>query len=207
MKRTFSLILQCFLTCLLLCSLSARADAVMNRIQATIAKPEILCGQFEQKKILVGMKKPLLSSGRFCVTQNKGVVWHAIKPFDSTLRITKNEIVQQAKGNTTMRMSAEKEPVLQTINRIIFSLIAGDFSPLETYFIVKPSITKNNWQVQLSAREDALRKVISKVSVSGDQYVKTIRIDEGNGDKTYIVFSGILTGQAAKTIPEAAMYE
>jgi hypothetical protein len=179
----------------------------MARIQETIAKPDMLCGQFEQKKTLVGMKKPLLSSGRFCVAQDKGIVWHATKPFDSTIRITKNEIVQQYQGDTTMRMSTEKEPAIQTINRIIFSLIAGDFSPLETYFNVAPAMTKNNWQVQLSARDAGLRKAIDKVSVAGDQYVKNIQIEEGNGDKTQIVFSAILTGEAAAATREAAMYE
>ena len=42
-------------------------DAPVAKIQAILAKPKILCGRFEQSKQLVGLKRPVLSNGRFCV--------------------------------------------------------------------------------------------------------------------------------------------
>ena len=58
----------------------AHAAAPVAKIQAMLAKPEQLCGRFEQSKQLAGMKKPLASSGRFCVVAGKGVMWRTLKP-------------------------------------------------------------------------------------------------------------------------------
>ena len=47
------------------------------KIQSIIAKPTVLCGRFDQTKQLVGLKKPVKSSGRFCVLAEKGVLWRS----------------------------------------------------------------------------------------------------------------------------------
>ena len=46
---------------------AAQGAAPVAKIQAVLAKPQVLCGRFDQSKQLAGMKKHLLSSGRFCV--------------------------------------------------------------------------------------------------------------------------------------------
>jgi hypothetical protein len=100
MKRR---LLACSLALALLPLLGA---APVAEIQSMLAKPRVLCGRFNQSKRLVGLKKPLSSSGRFCVVADKGVLWRTLQPFPNTLRLTRDEIVQMQGGRVAMRWPA-----------------------------------------------------------------------------------------------------
>lgn len=197
----------CFLICsLLLVSLPALPAAPVAKIQAMLAKPKVLCGRFDQSKQLTGIKKPLLSSGRFCVVQGKGVLWRTLQPFPGTLKLTRDEIVQMQGERVAARIDARQEPTVRTINSVLFSLLAGDFSQLETLFEVDGTVQADKWDVNLKAREAGLAKVIAGVALEGGAYVRNITLNEANGDRTHIVFSEMKTGESAMTAEEAALF-
>jgi hypothetical protein len=183
---------------------STQAAAPIAKIQSMLAKPEQLCGRFDQTKQLVGMKKPLASHGRFCVVAGKGVLWRTLKPFPNTLRLTRDEIVHFQGERVAMRLEAKQEPTVRMINSVLFSLLAGDLAQLETLFEVEGS-ADTTWKVSLEARAPALAKAIGTISLDGGAYVKNIRISEASGDRTDIVFSEIKTGAGAVTPDEAAL--
>jgi len=60
--------------------------------------------------------------------------------------------------------------------------------------------------VTLKAREPGLAQAISGIALEGGVFVKSIAIDETNGDRTKIVFSAIQTGAGAITAEEAALF-
>jgi outer membrane lipoprotein-sorting protein len=184
---------------------SAQAAAPIARIEAMLAKPEQLCGRFDQTKQLTGMKRPLASHGRFCVVAGKGVLWRTLKPFPNTLRLTRDEIVHFQGERVAMRLEAKQEPTVRMINSVLFSLLAGDLAQLETLFEVEGS-ADSTWKVSLKARAPALAKAIGTIALDGGAYVKNIRISEASGDRTDIVFSDIKTGAGAVTPEEAALF-
>lgn len=184
---------------------SAHAAAPIAKIQAMLAKPEQLCGRFEQTKQLAGMKKPLVSNGRFCVVAGKGVLWRTLKPFPNTLRLKKDEIVHMQGERVAMRLDASQEPTVRMINSVLFSLLAGDLGQLETLFDVDGSVTDSGWKVALKARSAALARAIGTISLDGAAYVRTIHMIDAGGDKTEIVFSDIKTGPASLLPEEAAL--
>ena len=184
---------------------SAQAAAPIAKIQAMLAKPEQLCGRFEQTKQLAGMKKPLVSSGRFCVAAGKGVLWRTLKPFPNTLRLRRDEIVHMQGERVAMRLDATQEPTVRMINGVLFSLLAGDLGQLETLFEVDGSVTETGWKVALKARSAALARAIGAISLDGGAYVRSIHMNEASGDKTDIVFSDIKTGPASLLPEEAAL--
>jgi outer membrane lipoprotein-sorting protein len=185
---------------------TAHAAAPVAKIQAMLAKPEQLCGRFEQTKQLAGMKKPLASSGRFCVVAGKGVLWRTLKPFASTLRLTRDEIVQTQGERVAMRLEASREPTVRMINGVLFSLLSGDLGQLETLFEVDGSAAADSWKVSLKARSPALARAIGAISLDGGAYVRTIHMVEESGDRTDIVFSDIKTGPGAVLPEEAARF-
>jgi hypothetical protein len=189
----------------LLCT-TAQAAAPIAKIQSLLAKPEQLCGRFDQTKQLAGMKKPLASQGRFCVVAGKGVLWRTLKPFPSTLRLTRDEIVHFQGERVAMRLDAKQEPTVRMINSVLFSLLSGDLGQLETLFEVDGSSTEGSWKVALKARAPALAKAIGTISLDGGAFVKNIRISEASGDRTDIVFSEIKSGADAVTPEEAALF-
>lgn len=190
------------------CALSAtvaQAAAPIAKIQAMLAKPEQLCGTFSQTKQLAGMKKPLASSGRFCVVAGKGVLWRTLKPFPNTLRLKRDEIVHLQGERVAMRLDASQEPTVRMINGVLFSLLAGDLGQLDALFEVDGSATGDSWKVALKARNAALARAVGAISLEGGAYVRTIHMAEDSGDRTDIVFSDIKTGAGAMLPEEAAL--
>ncbi|GAC1325703.1 MAG: hypothetical protein NVS3B11_00780 [Collimonas sp.] len=188
-------------------AMSALAAAPVEKIQSMLARPPVLCGRFDQTKQLVGIKKPLLSNGRFCVVSGKGVLWRTLQPFPNTLRLKRDEIVQMQGDRVAMRMDAKQEPVVRMINSVLFSLLAGDLSQLQTLFELDGSVQGNSWKVALTAREPALAKAIGTLALSGGAYVKTVTINEASGDHTEISFSALQSGSSAMTAEEGAAFE
>lgn len=182
------------------------AGAPVATIQSMLARPKILCGHFDQSKQLMGLKKPIVSNGRFCVVADKGVLWRTVRPFPNTVRLTRDEIVQLQGNRVTMRLDAKQEPAVRMINSVLFALLAGDLEPIENLFEVDGKINDNNWSVTLKAREPALAKIIFGVALDGGAYVKNITVSEASGDRTRIVFSKIETGEAAMSVDEAALF-
>lgn len=192
--------------CLTLCAGVSSAAAPIEKIQNMLAKPKMLCGRFDQSKQLNGMKKPLLSNGRFCVVNGKGVLWRTLQPFPSTLRLTRDEIVQFQGERVATRLDAKQEPTVRIINSVLFSLLSGDLSQLQSLFDVDGSADAKSWRVALKAREPALAKAIGDIALEGGSYVNNITMSEASGDKTNIVFSAIQTGETAMLAEEAALF-
>lgn len=184
----------------------AQAAVQGSKIQAMLAKPAIMCGRFDQTKTLAGMKKPLASNGRFCVVAGKGVLWRTLKPFPSTLRLTRDEIVNYQGDRVAMRLDAKTEPTVRMINNVLFSLLSGDLAQLESLFEVDGAVDANSWNVSLKAKQAALEKAIGTIKLDGGAYVKNIVMSEASGDRTAIVFSDIKAGDSAMTAEEAALF-
>ena len=198
-------------TGLLMCAMALAAAALAGaapvaRIQSILANPKVLCGRFDQKKQLVGLKKPVASSGRFCVLADKGVLWRSLQPFSTTLRLTRDQIIQMQGDRVTLRLDAQREPAVQIINGVLFALFAGDLARLEKLFVVEGEVHEKNWRVTLQARASDVAKAVGDIALAGDVYVKNITISEANGDLTNIVFSAIQTGEGAMTAEEAALF-
>ncbi|MFJ3056661.1 outer membrane lipoprotein carrier protein LolA [Herbaspirillum sp. NPDC087042] len=200
-----------FIATLLLaaCTLSSAAygAAPVAQIQATLAKPAVMCGRFDQTKQLNGIKKPLQSQGRFCVVKGRGILWQTLQPFPNTLRITRDSIVQMQDGRVAMKLDAQQEPVVKMINNVLFSLLAGDLSQLDSLFELDGTLRDGHWQVALKARQPALAKAIGDIGLNGSAYVEKVLMKEAGGDRTEISFSAIKTGDAALTPEEGALFD
>ncbi|WP_034350922.1 outer membrane lipoprotein carrier protein LolA [Herbaspirillum sp. GW103] len=185
----------------------AQAAAPVQQIQSRLAKPTVMCGRFDQSKQLTGIKKPLQSHGRFCVLKGRGILWQTLQPFPGTLRITRDAIVQIQDGRIAMKLDAQQEPVVKMINSVLFSLLAGDLSQLDTLFELDGSLRDGHWQVALKARQPALAKAIGDISLAGASYVDKVSMQEASGDRTEISFSAIKTGEGAMTAEEGALFD
>ncbi len=192
--------------CAILSSFVLLGATPVAKIQELLARPKVLCGRFDQNKQLVGLKKPVKSSGRFCVVADKGVLWRSLQPFPNTVRLTRDEIVQLQGERVAFRLNAKEEPTVRIINQVMFALLAGNLGELEKLFEIDGSVYQNSWNVTLNAREPAVAKAIGKIALDGGEYVKNITIDHASGDRTSIVFSGLQSGTDAMTADEAALF-
>ncbi|MEW9898207.1 outer membrane lipoprotein carrier protein LolA [Chitinivorax sp. PXF-14] len=196
-----------WLTASLLAMPAARAAGDIDKIQPLLARPDVVCGQFQQAKTLLGLKNPVKSSGRFCVVPGKGVLWRTVRPFPSELRLARDEIVESQGGQVVKRLSAQQEPAIRMINGLLFSLLAGDLRQLDALFELKASTSGRDWQAQLAPRDANLKRVIAAISLSGADTVRRVAIVETSGDRTDIDFSATSQGRAAFQGDEAKQFD
>ena len=178
-----------------------RNDAALTRIQATVARPDTMCGDFDQQKSLVGLKRPVQSSGRFCVLKERGVLWNTLKPFTSTLRLSRAEIVESQGARVTSRLTASDEPTVAVISDLLFSVLGGDFGRLRSSFSIEASIEASleasTWRAKLTPRDAGMKRVIGTIELGGGEFVRQLIITEASGDRTIIAFTGFAAGLAA----------
>ena len=192
--------------CFMLASLPLLGAAPLPTIESMLLKPAVLCGRFEQRKQLVGLKNAVNSSGRFCVVAEKGVLWRTLQPFPNTLRLTRDEIVQMRGDQVALRLEARKEPTVRLINTVLFALLAGDIGQLEKLFDIDGSVRNNSWSITLKALEPGLAKAIGSIALQGGVHVRSITIHEPSGDRTSIDLVAIETGDSAMNVDEAKLF-
>ena len=202
MKRIFSLLL---MVCL---AVSAHAQDLAQSVRQQLAQPQVLRGEFEQSKQVQGFARPLVSRGSFVVAKEKGVLWSTAKPFASQLRLTRDEILAtQANGAVAFRLDASKEPAVRVINGLMFSLLGGDLGGLAEHFRIDGEAGAKGWSLVLTPKSSSLAKLMSRIELAGDKYVRSIRIAEANGDQTQIRFSAQTSEPAALSAEEAQRFE
>ncbi len=194
MKKVYLLLL----ASLLFGSLPAAAADIASAVQARLANPELLRGQFEQSKSIEGFKKPLLSSGEFLFWRGHGVIWRTKKPFESMLTLTPKALAASQNGITTMRMDARSEPTIAAMNETLLALLAGDVENLKQRFQLEGELNgSQQWTLRLTPKDRGFTSVISRIELSGDRYVQRVQLQENNGDTSVIRFSQSSTSPAA----------
>ena len=95
------------------------ADPAIDAITQTVARPDVLRGQFSQEKQVSGFKNPLRSQGRFVVARQHGVIWSTLKPFPSEVVVTADRILsRQRDGSTRVELDARQQPAMRSVNEV-----------------------------------------------------------------------------------------
>lgn len=170
----------------LLAALAAAAPGPLAEVRARLAQPAVLAGRFVQHKRVAGLKKPLTSSGRFVVAKGQGVRWLTERPFPSELVVRPEDIVSRQGAAEVFRLEAAKVPAVRLINGVLFALLSGDLAALEQHFDVVAAAEAAGWTLRLTPKEAGLRKVLSGVTLTGDEYVRRVELAEAGGDGTTI---------------------
>ncbi|GGP21742.1 outer membrane lipoprotein carrier protein LolA [Silvimonas iriomotensis] len=195
-----------FAACLLLAGVAQADDALFKDIESKLVDAPVIRGQFTQSRQLQGVKKPLTSTGSFLVDKQRGVIWKAEKPFPSTLRVTRGEILQKNGDQVMMKLSADKEPTVKTVSGLLFSLFSGDVGSLGKVFNAQGNVSGKNWKLALTPKDAALAKLIAGIQLQGAGTVEHIQLNAASGDVTQIDMHDVTTGQSL-TATENAFFE
>jgi hypothetical protein len=176
------------ISALLLLTLAAPGD-LAAQVKAKLFDAPVQRGTFEQSKQVKGFKRPLKSSGEYTVTKGQGVQWNTLLPFASQLTVSADEISSKQGRTEVFRLDAKSEPTVRLITQLLFSLLAGDLSSLETHFTATGEVGAESWSIELEPKADALKKVFIAISLKGDRAVRSVILKELNGDSTVITLS------------------
>jgi outer membrane lipoprotein-sorting protein len=162
------------------------ADAVLARLH----QPAVLRGQFTQSRQITGFRRPVQSSGDFVVARNRGLVWHTVKPFESTLSVNRERLrVTSGKGNSETTLDARREPMLRTLNDILQNVVIADVAALQKSFALQVrAVGASGWEMALTPKEATLRARFSAITLAGGAHVQSARLVEASGDVTTVQF-------------------
>ncbi len=157
-------------------------------IQESLKPFTTLRGHFEQTKAIQGLKRPLKSSGDFLIAKDKGLLWMPKKPLASVVKMTQNEVAQLKDGKQVFKISAQEQPGLRLIAKVMFSVFSADLPELERHFDVKAERSGDGWKAELSPKEAWVAKVAARIELKGGSFLESVSVDEANGDRTQVHF-------------------
>jgi outer membrane lipoprotein-sorting protein len=159
----------------------SQADDSLSQITARLEKTPITQGKFQQEKHLKFLHKPLLSTGSFTYDKSKGVIWKTLSPVPSLLLV-----------NDTQLLTAQGEQAVPpAFGRVFKALLGGEISRLSEGFTIEGKEEKTGWQLQLTPKDELLKKAISTIQLTGDTELRELKIQETNGNISQIRFSEI----------------
>ncbi|TAK59773.1 outer membrane lipoprotein carrier protein LolA [Methylobacter sp.] len=157
------------------------ADDVLIQITPRLAKTPITQGDFYQQKYLKALHKPLISSGTFTYHQSKGVIWKTLTPVVSLLLVNESRLLT----------GQGEQAVPAAFGKVFKAMLGADLAALTDGFSVTGTDQKTSWQLELTPKEEMLKKIISTMMLSGDTELRHLEIREAGGNITRISFDNI----------------
>jgi len=171
-----------FLTLLLLLFSSGVLAVEAPAGQIPIKPGDILRGRFVQEIHMSGMDKPMQSSGHFTVAPGHGLIWGIEMPMATTSVITPGGSMQDF-GGVSVKLRIKN---LRHLYAIVGGALAGDWSGLETDYLITRSNKDGQWQMQLTPRPNIQSTVpYTSITVTGGRYVENIVMMKRGGADTF----------------------
>ncbi len=159
--------------------------------QRVLAPGEVLRGRFVQERFLQGFDAPLRSEGTFVLDLGQGLLWRTETPFAVTTVLSAAGIVQEVRGAETMRLSADRIPLLAGLYSVLSGALGGDVASLGRIFRAERHEENGIWRVVLSPAEaPAPALPIEQIVIGGRTLVDDVQIRRRNGDRDHIGFIG-----------------
>jgi len=162
--------------------LAPQTMIAFNAVSANLAENPVITGNFVQEKYLNRFGRSLMSSGNFIITVEQGMVWETLQPFPSTMVMGRHFILQSRPDGRTSVLSAQGNETFTQMADVISLVFSGQSQELlenfEVYFLGSVS----NWTMGLLPRDSLFASFVSKITMSGDSAIRSIRLFEQNGD-------------------------
>lgn len=169
------------------------AQVSFDAVFSDITSSRVTSGDFLQEKTSAKIRRPLKSSGKF-IFCDEGIVWQTIKPFPSTMAVTKDSLIQTGADGKKSVMDGNTNDVFQSVAATISSLFSGDRAVLENHFSVKSfSSDSSKWSMALTPKDATIASAIREISLSGNTRGGKSTLDEmfitqGEGENTRYTF-------------------
>ena len=140
--------------------------------------PDFLSGKFTQTREIKEAGITLKSEGSFSIHKTKGIKWTVEKPFQHTILISPDAVVEGGE-------------IAKQLASIMGGLLVQDLQALQKFFEVKQTIRGDGFEMNLKTTDETIAKVFSEIIIKGRKYVDSAILFNQQGDKTTINFSNL----------------
>ncbi|MBT3887801.1 MAG: outer membrane lipoprotein carrier protein LolA [Nitrosomonadaceae bacterium] len=172
---------------------AARASLADGDLKALYYQMEPSIGiifEFKQVKNISVLSRPLISNGTVYVVDSETVNWYQTSPYAMMMSFTPNGMMECLDVCNGKISAGNSNPFAITLSNAFIGLLAGSPEQLEAFFNV--DIEKNehgSWELSMTPLDPMLSGVIKEITLQGDQYLRSVKIFEINGDNTLMKFS------------------
>lgn len=152
-------------------------------------------GLFNQTKSVTskGKTRNLKSSGTFIFSVD-GVMWNTLKPFPSTLIVTKTQMIQGAADGTETAMDMSSNETFSSIANTLLAIFSCDLTLLNESFTVDFTDNKNGtYAMLLSPKKSSIASVMKSILIEGkctsEATMESITITELSENTINYIFS------------------
>ena len=164
-------------------------STLVSQVAAQLAQARGVRAQFVQTQSLQAMQRPLVSSGTLLFLRDLGAVWRIEQPTRMTYVMTDSGVTVLDATDKPMRGARNAAGVAQ-VSRMMRAMLTGDLSALYSQFNVNAQGNVGRWHLKLTPAQPQLAQALRGLDLSGDAYVRSIRVQSANGDETRIEFTG-----------------
>ncbi len=168
--------------------------AVFERVNARLRQQQGVTAEFIQTKYLSVLTRPLLSSGRFIFSEQRGVLWNQKSPFIQTLVISKGGIAEYLEDGTLQSAPTAGQGAVTGFSTMFLSLFSGDVTELKEQFELFFVGTDESWQIGAKPRSEDVARFVDRIAVNGGSTPERVVVWERNGDRSEIEFKSIVVG-------------
>lgn len=164
-------------------------QTTLEDVFSTLMTDKVTSGDFIQEKNAAKLKRPLRSSGKF-IFCDEGILWQTLKPFPSTMAVTKTSIIQtKADGSKTVTDGSSNQ-VFTSVAETLSSIFSGDKSKLESFFNIKDfKADSKNWSILLTPKDSTIASALKLIELSGSVGKKstldTLKFFQSETDSTF----------------------
>ncbi len=145
---------------------------------------------FVELKYIAALQQPLESSGELFFTAPSRLEKHTIKPKSEMLILDGDKLQITRSNGRKMTLSLSNRPEASGFVESVRSTLLGDRSALERYYQLNVDGTMSQWQLQLTPKEAAMRKIISEIRMTGTHaQIKTIEFKQADGDRSVMTIT------------------
>jgi len=166
----------------------AAADEALARIRALLDAQPRLRAEFDQTRRSAELERPVLAHGRMLVWRDAGVLWQIEQPVKMLVVLREDVTIQIDASGRRRTQRADSDAAAARAGRILGALLNGDTATLEQWFDIAARIDAQQWSIALTPRRGPVASFLHSMQVGGDNYVRTVAIEETNGDSTQISF-------------------
>ena len=170
----------------------------------TLQKPANVQGAFTQQRYLKSLTKPMTTNGQFVLIPKRGLLWHMQKPFENRLRVRADGIMQWNGKAWVSAGGGSRSGQAQQI-KLFLDLLGGNTAGLEKQFDLQLSGNAKKWTLRLNPKTALMKQIFTRIDISGDAVVRKIELNETQGERTVMTFSGVTVNQPLDAFARSAL--
>ena len=156
-------------------------------ISQRLSMDSVVSGRFRQSKEQAGLPAPLQSEGRFVFWRGHGVHWATESPVEQATTYRNDKTLQSSGSSGAVRELAGRRE--RTFRRVLLEVFSFDETQLDRQFKLQWQGDAQRWRLILRPKTLTLKRALQEVSLSGGEFVDTLRIVDAQGLTLQMDFS------------------